>query len=51
MISNIVIGAILALLCGSTTVEKLIIFFGYAILMFVVDGVEILKKSKEDEPV
>lgn len=51
MIWNIIIGAILAQLCGATTIEKLLIFFGYAILMSVVDVVEFLKKSKEDETI
>lgn len=51
MIWNVIIGAILALLCGTTTVEKLIIFFGYAVLMAVTDMVEILRKRKKDETV
>lgn len=51
MIWNVIIGAILALLCGTTTAEKLLIFFGYAILMAVMEVVETLKKSKEDETV
>lgn len=51
MIWNVIIGAILALLCGTTTIEKLIIFYGYAILMAVMEVVETLKKSKEDETV
>lgn len=51
MIWNVIIGAILALLCGATTVEKLLIFYGYAILMAVVDMVEIMKKSKKDETI
>lgn len=51
MIWNVIVGAILALLCGTTTVEKLLIFFGYAILMAVVDIVEVLKKRNEDEKI
>lgn len=51
MIWNVIIGAILALLCGTTTIDKLIIFYGYAILMAVMEVVETLKKSKEDETV
>lgn len=46
MIWSVIIGAILALLCGTTTVEKLIIFFGYAILMAVMEVVETLKKKQ-----
>lgn len=47
MIWNVIIGAILALLYGTTTAEKLIIFFGYAILMAVMEVVETLKKDDD----
>lgn len=48
MIWTYILGTIIAILCGNSTVERLLIFFGFSILVGVWEIIEILKPKSND---
>lgn len=49
MIWTMILGVVIAQLCGGSTVERLLVFFGYTVVVGVWDIIEILKKRGKDE--